>query len=157
MAQMITGQLMFCNNRAENYHPVYLSADCDPMGIKETRLNRLKELIATRFDGVALRLASALDMKPPQVHRWISGNQGIHEDSARMIETKLGLVPHWLDGATGSTILLTSFEESLVNNLRQLPKAEQELLAAECYRRAAFWVQISEGIKPPEKPEPTTQ
>lgn len=46
------------------------------MGISEIRRTRLRKLIDERFDGVTLRLATALDMKPPQLHRWLSGGHG---------------------------------------------------------------------------------
>lgn len=64
---------------------------------KDTRRSRLRTLIDERFDGVAARLATTLDMKPPQLHRWLSGRQGISEDSARAIERKIGLSRGWLD------------------------------------------------------------
>lgn len=68
------------------------------MGISEIRRGRLRKLIDERFDGVTLRLATALEMKPPQLHRWLSGGQGIREDSARKIEERLQLGQGWLDG-----------------------------------------------------------
>lgn len=67
------------------------------MADKETRRERLRTLIDDHFMGVAARLATALDMKPPQLHRWLSGRQGISEESARGIEQKLDLTPGWLD------------------------------------------------------------
>lgn len=67
------------------------------MDTKDTRRLRLRKLIDERFDGVVARLAQRLDMKPPQVHRWLSGKQGIHEDSARAIEQKVGIEANWLD------------------------------------------------------------
>lgn len=67
------------------------------MEIAEIRRTQLRKLIDERFDGVTLRLAVALDMKPPQLHRWLSGGQGIHEESARKIEEKLKIQRGWLD------------------------------------------------------------
>ena len=68
------------------------------MGISEIRRTQLRKLIDERFEGVTLRLATALEMKPPQLHRWLSGGQGIREDSARKIEERLQLGHGWLDG-----------------------------------------------------------
>ncbi len=67
------------------------------MNITDTRRERLQLLINERFEGVVLRCANELTMKPPQLHRRLSSNQGIREDSARRIETTLGLPRGWLD------------------------------------------------------------
>lgn len=67
------------------------------MNITDIRRQRLQQLIQERFGGTVLRCATALDMKPPQLHRWLSAGQGIREDSARKIEIKLGLPAGWLD------------------------------------------------------------
>lgn len=67
------------------------------MNITETRRRRLRELIDGPFNGVVLQLANRLDMKPPQLHRWLNGGQGMREDSARAIEIKLKLPRRWLD------------------------------------------------------------
>ena len=145
MAQIITGQLRFYNNRVENYQPVYLSADFQSMDIKEIRRVRLRKLIDDRYKGFAARLAAALEMKPPQLHRWLAGGQGISEESARGIEKKLELSPWWLDYADGSAVMLTDQEASFINNFRQLSSAERDLFAEELRRRAVFSIQISEG------------
>jgi hypothetical protein len=67
------------------------------MDKNDLRRTRLRALINTQFGGVVLRLANRLDMKPPQLHRWLSGGQNMHEDSARTIEEKLGLESGWFD------------------------------------------------------------
>ncbi|THF61421.1 hypothetical protein E6C76_20280 [Pseudothauera nasutitermitis] len=67
------------------------------MDDKEIRVAMLRQLINDQFGGVALRLAIALDMKPPQLHRWLSERQGVSAESARAIEMKLGLARGWLD------------------------------------------------------------
>lgn len=68
------------------------------MGISEIRRIQLRKLIDEQFEGVTLRLATALEIKPPQLHRWLSDGQGIREDSARKIEERLQLGHGWLDG-----------------------------------------------------------
>lgn len=67
------------------------------MNVKEVRKIKLQRLIDHRFGGVAARLASALEMKPPQLNRWLSGGQGISEESARSMEKKLSLASGWMD------------------------------------------------------------
>ena len=67
------------------------------MDKSEIRRVRLRQLIDDRYDGKVARLAAFLDMKPPQLHRWLSGGQGVHENSARGIERACGLPPGWLD------------------------------------------------------------
>ena len=67
------------------------------MDKKEIRRIRLRKLIDDRFDGKAARLATALDMKAPQLHRWLSGGQGMNEDSADNICKIVGLPMGWLD------------------------------------------------------------
>lgn len=71
------------------------------MDIFETRRERLRLLIDTRFGRVTKRCADALGMPPPQLHRWLSlttsSPRRIEEESARSIEAKLGLSERWLD------------------------------------------------------------
>jgi DnaJ-domain-containing protein 1 len=67
------------------------------MDTNEIRRVKLRQLIDERYDGKVARLAAFLDMKPPQLHRWLSGGQGVHENSARAIERDCGLPPGWLD------------------------------------------------------------
>lgn len=75
------------------------------MSKNEIRRLRLRQLIDERYDGKVARLAAFLDMKPPQLHRWLSGGQGVHEDSARAIERDCGLPPGWLDVAPGTLLV----------------------------------------------------
>lgn len=67
------------------------------MDKNEIRRLRLRQLIDERYEGKVARLAAFLDMKPPQLHRWLAGGQGVHENSARGIERDCGLPPGWLD------------------------------------------------------------
>lgn len=67
------------------------------MDTNEIRRVKLRQLIDERYGGKVARLAAFLDMKPPQLHRWLSGGQGVHENSARAIERDCGLPPGWLD------------------------------------------------------------
>jgi len=60
------------------------------MDKNDIRRARLRQIISDRFQGTVARLAAFLDMKPPQLHRWLSGKQGIHEDSAEAMCKKLG-------------------------------------------------------------------
>lgn len=94
---MITAQLSSINNRTGNYHPVTVCPTITHMDDREIRVAMLRQLINDKFGGVAARLAIALDMKPPQLHRWLSGRQGVSSESARAIEARLGLARGWLD------------------------------------------------------------
>lgn len=93
---MITARLLFYNNRTGNYQPVIPVQEFG-MEIKEIRRLRLRQLIDEKFNGKATRLAEALDMKPPQIHRWLNGGQGMVEESAKKICDKLSLPPGYLD------------------------------------------------------------
>lgn len=81
------------------------------MDIYEIRRLRLRELIDSRFDGVVKRCAEALEMKPPQLHRWLSltskDRRRIEYDSARGIEAKLGLANLWLDNRAADVTYIT--------------------------------------------------
>lgn len=71
------------------------------MHIKDIRLTRLRQIIEDRFDGNQGQCADALEIKRPQMSRWVTRNesarQGIAEDSARFIEEKLGYPAGWMD------------------------------------------------------------
>lgn len=116
------------------------------MGISEIRRTRLRKLIDERFDGVTLRLATALDMKPPQLHRWLSGGQGIREDSARKIEERLQLGQGWLDGierggAYAPTPVL-HVAEPTQEPTAQLIAEHAAALAEQAARVAQLWMQL---------------
>lgn len=121
------------------------------------RLQRLLHYLSTECGGNRNELARRIGRSPSQTNDMLNGRKSFGEKIARAIEDQIGKPHGWLDLPDGYDLLLTQDEQSLIHNLRQLPKAEQELLAAECYRRAAFWVQISDSVPPPEKPAPTTQ
>jgi hypothetical protein len=138
MSTMLTEQSVFCNNHAENYQIVTHGGQFFPMDIKEIRRVNLQKLIDERFDGFAARLASKLDMKPPQLHRWRSGGQGMSEDSARAIEQTLSLPPLSLDLPAGhhyatailatapSSPAVTAAEQTLLDDWRLLLHEDQE-------------------------------
>lgn len=78
------------------------------MDVKTARLLNLRNIIESDFDGNAGKCADALGIKRPQLHRWITTNdearQGISEDSARAIESKLGKDAGSLDALPDGTI-----------------------------------------------------
>lgn len=121
------------------------------------RLQRLLHYLSTECGDNRNELARRIGRSPSQTNDMLNGRKSFGEKIARSIEDRLGKPHGWLDLPDGYDLLLTESEKSLINNLRHIPKAEQDLIAAECYRRAAFWVQMSEGATPPEKPTPTTQ
>ncbi|WP_341674976.1 hypothetical protein [Niveibacterium sp. SC-1] len=89
--------------------------ESEPMDISQIRRARLKQLIDDQFGGVVLRFAEAMDMKPPQVHRWLTqakSGQNIREDSARNIETRCGLTRGWMDLPEGGAYQLTTAAQS---------------------------------------------
>lgn len=107
----------------------------DAMDIHDTRRLRLRQLIDEKFSGIAARLATALNMKPPQLHRWLAKEeakrQNINEHSARGIEIKLALPRGWLDQEGGaeeipSTPMLTPRLQALVGLFEGLTEEQQE-------------------------------
>jgi transcriptional regulator with XRE-family HTH domain len=106
---------------------------------KENRLLNLRYLINTRFGGNTTACAKALGLKPPQLQRWITANeavrQGISEDSARAMESKLGLHPKSLDAEEGAEKAALATDES-------------ELLEAWAYLLPAEKEAITEQIRP---------
>ncbi len=71
------------------------------MDTYEARRKALKDIIDQQFGGSIAKLAEVLDIKPPQISRWLSTTtkdpRKITEDSARSIEKKLGLTDKYLD------------------------------------------------------------
>lgn len=113
------------------------------MDTNEIRRIKLRQLIDERYDGKVARLAAFLDMKPPQLHRWLSGGQGVHENSARAIERDCGLPPGWLDlppdappfalpepsNVSAAGPALSPALADLLASARPLPDADVKLLA----------------------------
>ena len=141
----ITARLSCVNNSSGNYLAV-------------------SKLIDEQFDGVTLRLATALDMKPPQLHRWLSGGQGIREDSARKIEERLELGHGWLDGVERpmsyapapalriaeptpepSAQLIAEHAAVLAEQAAQLIAEHAAVLAEQAARVAQLWMQLPPG------------
>lgn len=83
------------------------------MDVKDTRLQKLRQIIADRFNGIAGKCADYLGIKHPQISRWVTENkksrQGISEESARAIEHGLGLPHGWMDSTDD---LLPTFNAS---------------------------------------------
>jgi hypothetical protein len=101
MEETITCRLLSVNNRLGTYQTVTPVISSFFMDVYEIRRLRLRELIDTRFRGVVKRCAEHMEMKPPQLHRWLStkskDSRRIEYDSARTIEEKNGLPAGWLD------------------------------------------------------------
>lgn len=71
------------------------------MDTYEARRQALKAIIDRQFGGSIARLAEFVDIKPPQISRWLSVTtkdpRKITENSARALEEKLGLPEKYLD------------------------------------------------------------
>ena len=94
------------------------------MDIKAVRLNRLRKLVADRYEGNAGRCADFMGMKRPQINRWLTHNdearQGISEESARDIEKKHGLPSGWLDVDPQTELLQHVLEDSDFVSIRRV-------------------------------------
>lgn len=102
------------------------------MDKNDIRRARLRQVIDERFDGKVARLAAFLEMKPPQLHRWLSGKQGIHEDSAASMCEKIGLPAGWFDLPPDSSLPLPASKVGMGDNVP--PEAATELWRS--YQRA---------------------
>lgn len=94
------------------------------MDVQQRRLRRLRELWATRFNGVTADLARAIDKDANQT-RFIlypdkAGGRRIGERLARQIEERLGLAPGYLDRESGM--------EGFIDRVNQLPPALRQHL-----------------------------
>lgn len=112
------------------------------------------------------QVAERLGVSKQSVYQWVTVGERKDLNGTNLVDLSelSGISPMWIMRNRGpqkmtdnADMLLTEFEKSLIHNLRQLPQPAQEALAAECFRQAAFWLQMSEAVPPPEKPEPTTQ
>jgi plasmid maintenance system antidote protein VapI len=78
------------------------------MDTYEARRKALKDIIDQQFGGSIAKLAEAVDIKAPQISRWLSVTtkdpRKITEDSARALEKKLGLTDNYLDRVDQATI-----------------------------------------------------
>lgn len=133
------------------------------MDIYELRRTRLRKLIDDKFDGVVLRCAEALTMKPPQLHRWLSvtskDRRRMEYDSARAIETTLGLPPLWLDGGTENNVTVNDSASSNASAIEYAKRAawpfkrvtRERLMALRPEERAALdeklevWIEAYEA------------
>ncbi len=97
--------------------------------LQEIRRARLKELISDRFPGRGgqARLAAAIERQADYISRCLSGKKGIGEDLARLIEDKLQLPHHWMDG-TPQEMALTPRQMALLGLFEGLTESQQEEL-----------------------------
>jgi len=75
------------------------------MDVFAIRKHRLRALADRHFDGKLRALADAAGMKPEQMYRWLTKNPAadtrrVTEDSAREIESRLGLIAGSLDDSS---------------------------------------------------------
>src|SRR5574340_388887 len=102
----ITARLSFVNAHTETSLSDTVMPTLETMDIYDIRREQLQRLIDERFDGTTKRLAEALDMPPPQIHRWRSttakDKRRMEWESARNIESKLGLPDGWMDHTSTS-------------------------------------------------------
>lgn len=100
-------QLTLVNNYLGNIYQAFDAVQLG-MNVKNIRLINLRRLIKTSFAGNAGQCADKLEIKRPQLNRWVTPNedarQGISEESARTIEKKLGLQDGYLDKLHGSHV-----------------------------------------------------
>ena len=89
MTATITCRLSSVNNPTGTYQIGTRVLSSATMDIYEIRRLRLRELIKFRYGGIVKRCAESLEMKPPQIHRWLSttskDSRRIEYDSARGI------------------------------------------------------------------------
>jgi hypothetical protein len=67
------------------------------METSDLRVQKLRTLIRTRFNGLQRNLAEAIERQPDYISRCLSGKKRVGEDLARDIERLLKLPPFWLD------------------------------------------------------------
>lgn len=123
----------------------------------ESRVQKLQELIESKFDGRQADLARKAEISPSQLNQWLTGFRNIGEKAARSLESKLGLDPGWLDGA-GSPPLFTEDTEGGYA-VKLLAAAASMGAGAEQHddvivgRLTLSPTWISKSIKPLTKPE----
>ncbi|HEZ1342616.1 TPA: helix-turn-helix transcriptional regulator [Neisseria meningitidis] len=62
------------------------------------RVERIKNLIADRFNGNQAEFSRAINKAPAQINQWLNGYRNIGDGVAAQIETALGLPRGWVDG-----------------------------------------------------------
>ncbi len=62
------------------------------------RVDRIKNLIAGRFNGNQAEFSRAINKAPAQINQWLNGYRNIGDGVAAQIETALGLPRGWMDG-----------------------------------------------------------
>jgi len=121
---------------------------------KEKRFQNLRWLISTRFGGNAGQCADFLGMKRPQMSRWVTDNeasrQGISEESAREMESKLGLRPRSLDSdSAAEKTALTTDESELLEAWAYLLPTEKEAIMKQIRLMAAHNKAVLEHYSKP--------
>jgi DNA-binding XRE family transcriptional regulator len=118
------------------------------MDMAKMRMDRLRALIADRFDGNQSTFASAVGKMPNYISRLLKGSKRMGEDFAREVETILKLPPRYLDGlseikpATGP---LDSMADRLVF-LRESRELTRENLAQAASVPLEFIEAIENGV-----------
>lgn len=111
------------------------------MNIYETRRAQLQRLIDERFGGNATAFAKALNMAPPQIHRWRSTTSKqacrMEWESARSIEAKLQLLDGWMDQPESGEPLRRFTEAEMEMSIRLTREAEDEI--GKRFSHADFW------------------
>lgn len=122
------------------------------MQIKKIRFDRLRKLIDDRYGGNAGQCADYMDMKRPQINRWLTPNenvrQGISEDSARMIERKHSLPTGWLDSPDELDLLQAVIDEVStvrVRGVKILPSQDGSTFSVDDNLEDPFAVHIPIG------------
>lgn len=59
------------------------------------RVDRIKNLIADRFNGNQAEFSRAINKAPAQINQWLNGYRNIGDGVAAQIETALGLPRGW--------------------------------------------------------------
>jgi len=75
--------------------------------IHEIRRQRLRDILASDFEGRQVDLAKALDRAPSYISQCITGLSQIGERFSRHVEKKLGKPKGWLDAYEGTMPFLT--------------------------------------------------
>jgi hypothetical protein len=113
------------------------------MDLADNRRSRVRQLIQSRFQGVAAQFAAAIGRSPTQVARWFMAKphkRDIGEKIARDIEKRLALPRGWLDSEDnnhsaqqplGIYAIDLQKQQQLLDLFDHLSEEQQEELLAE--------------------------
>jgi transcriptional regulator with XRE-family HTH domain len=114
----------------------------------KTRVERLRALITSRYDGNQSTFASAVGKSPNYISRLLGGTKRMGEDFAREVETLLKLPPFYMDGLselpTRHTVTGSMAERLMF--LRESRELMQEALAQAANVELAFVQAIENGV-----------